>query len=104
MSAGVLRSVWHLHFDNRAISSNNDLHVSKSHFMTFYRTYGIAGWYGTVLLGLPYLASLLNVLRNLYLCAMTEPGIIPKVRSQEINYNKTYFVAYRSADEIQYNN
>ena len=104
MSARVLGGDRHLHFDNRALCSHNDLHVSKFHFLTFYRTYGIAGWWGTVLLGLPYLASLLNVLRNLYLCAMTEPGIIPKVRSQEINYNKTYFVAYRSADEIQYNN
>ena len=59
------------------------------------------GWV-TALLDILYLASLANVLRTLFLTAFTDPGIIPKIRSSEINYNRTYSVAYRSPDEIDY--
>ena len=60
----------------------------------------IGGWYGTFLLGFPYLASMANTLRNLLNVALTDPGIIPKIRSENINYNRTYQVDYRETDEL----
>ena len=34
----------------------------------------------------------------LYLCATVEPGIIPKIRSKAVNYQKPYKVTYQDAD------
>ena len=44
--------------------------------------------------------SFVNVLRVLYLCSRTEPGIIPKLRSKQINYNKKYRVTYKTPEEV----
>ena len=46
------------------------------------------------------MVSFINVLRVLYLCSRTEPGIIPKLRSKQINYNKKYHVTYKAPEEI----
>ena len=46
------------------------------------------------------MVSFINVLRVLYLCSRTEPGIIPKLRSKQINYNKKYNVTYKTPEEI----
>ena len=35
----------------------------------------------------------------LYLCSSTEPGIIPKIRSKSVNYQKPYKVTYQDADD-----
>ena len=37
-----------------------------------------------------YLLSMLNVLRMIYKCAYTEPGIIPAIPSQGLVESKTY--------------
>ena len=65
-------------------------------FTPFY----LFGWIGGPIACLAYLCSLVNVLRVLYLCATTDPGIIPKIRARSINYQKTYNVTYREPDEI----
>ena len=41
------------------------------------------------------LVSLINDMRVLYLCATVEPGIIPKIRSKALNYQRPYKVTYR---------
>ena len=64
--------------------------------------YGIGGLYGTFFLGIPYLISLCNSLRVLINVTQTDPGIIPKLRSQNINYNRNYSVAYREANELNF--
>ena len=46
------------------------------------------------------MVSFINVLRVLYLCSRTEPGIIPKLRSKQINYNKKYHVTYKTPEEV----
>ena len=47
-----------------------------------------------------YLISFINVLRILYLCSRTEPGIIPKVKSKKIDPHGNYHVKYKSAEKI----
>ena len=47
-------------------------------------------------MALLYFASLFNVLRILYLCASVEPGIVPKLPSKIINYDRPYKVAYET--------
>ena len=59
----------------------------------------MVGWAGGVFICLAEAASLYITIRSLYLCATVEPGIIPKIRSKTVNYQKTYKVAYREADE-----
>jgi len=46
-----------------------------------------------------YFASLANNLRVLYMCAAVEPGIIPKIRSKAVNYQRQYQVTYREAED-----
>ena len=60
--------------------------------------WSLTGWIGCWFLGAVYLVSVVNTIRILFLCAMTEPGIIPKIRSKEINYNQAYTVKYKEAD------
>ena len=48
-----------------------------------------------------YMASLVNTLRILFMCAMVEPGIIPKIRSKTVPYQKAIKVAYRDVDEYE---
>ena len=62
-----------------------------------YKALGLA--WGTVF-GIFYMISFVNVLRVLYLCSRTEPGIIPKLRSKQINYNKKYRVTYKTPEEV----
>ena len=38
-------------------------------------------------------------LRALYKCSTVEPGIIPKIRSKAINYQRTYRVTYLDGDD-----
>ena len=54
-------------------------------------------WIGGAFLALFYFISLANVLRVLYLCASVEPGILPKLSSKVINYDRPYKVAYDPA-------
>lgn len=63
--------------------------------------HAIGGWYGTFFLGIPYLMSCANTLRILLNVALTDPGIIPKIRSSSINYNRNYSVSYREKDELK---
>ena len=56
----------------------------------------LLGWIGGTFLALLYLVSLANVLRILYQCASIEPGILPKLSSKIINYDRPYKVAYDS--------
>ena len=65
-----------------------------------FTTYGIGGWIGSVFLGIPYLISMVNSIRLVMQVALTDPGIIPKLKSSEINYNKTYNVLYRNTEEL----
>jgi len=55
----------------------------------------LAGWVGGVPICLVEAFSLVVALRALYLTATVEPGIIPKIRSKSVNYQKTYKVTYR---------
>jgi hypothetical protein len=64
---------------------------------SFYQT---AGWAYLIFGGLFYFASVFNSLRCLVLCAITDPGILPKIPSSDVNYNRSYHVAYRDIDEI----
>jgi len=62
--------------------------------------YGIGGWAGSVFIGIPYFLSIFNTLRLVVMVAVTEPGIIPKLKSPEINYNKSHNVFYRKKEEL----
>ena len=53
-------------------------------------------WIGGVLIVIVYFISLFNVLRCLLLCASIEPGIILKIKSELINYERPYKVTYRT--------
>jgi hypothetical protein len=43
--------------------------------------YGIGGWPGSVFIGIPYLISVVNTIRLVMKVALTDPGIIPKLKS-----------------------
>ena len=70
----------------------NDLCVSNFGFSLIslydYRAFTLLGVVGGIFFDIVYLISFGNVLRVLYLCSRTEPGIIPKIRSKQIEYNK----------------
>jgi hypothetical protein len=57
------------------------------------------GILGMILLDAIFLLPLVNTIRMFVLCTYTEPGIIPRVRSSKIDYNKTHYVSYRTGDE-----
>lgn len=61
----------------------------------------MAGIVGAILLGLAFLLPLVNTIRMFTACTYTEPGIIPRVRSAKIDYNKTHYVAYRQPEEAE---
>ena len=63
------------------------------------RSFELASWIGGSFIFLLYGASLFNSLRFLYNCATIEPGIIPKIRSKSVNYQRGYKVAYREEEE-----
>ena len=46
-----------------------------------------------------YVVSIFTVLRSLFLCATTEPGIIPPVRSDIVNYDRPYSAVYRDPND-----
>ena len=66
----------------------------------FHRNFKALGWGWGTLFGIFYMTSFVNVLRVLYLCSRTEPGIIPKLRSKQINYNKKYRVTYKTPEQV----
>ena len=43
--------------------------------------YGIGGWAGSVFIGIAYLISVVNTIRLVMKVALTDPGIIPKLKS-----------------------
>ena len=52
------------------------------------------------MIGLVELAFVLNAVRLLILATYTEPGIIPRITSNKIDYNRTHYVEYKSMEEI----
>lgn len=54
----------------------------------------LLGWGWGALFDFLLLASMLNLLRLLYKCAYTEPGIIPAIPTPVIDKSKTYSVEY----------
>lgn len=68
-------------------------------FVMSYTNYSIGGWWGLPFIDILFLVPLVNTLRLYLMCSYTEPGIIPRVRSTKIDYNKTHYVAYRIGDE-----
>ena len=80
---------------DRIVPSNNCfailtalLIIVPSLFAMTYVSYELLGWIGGTFFDIAYIVSFGNVLRILYLCSRTEPGIIPKIRSKQIEYNK----------------
>ena len=60
-------------------------------------SYGLCGWWGLIL-SIFYSVSFINVIRILYLCSRTEPGIIPKIKSKKIDYKRSFYVVYKKPD------
>ncbi len=65
-----------------------------------FSNFRIAEWYGTVFIGILELCFIGNAVRFFVLATYTDPGILPAVRSQKINYNRDYLVKYMSLDEL----
>jgi len=85
--------------DNSALRFCINLYVRNQLKFNDFRTHTVGGIAGIIILDLIFLLPLVNSLRMFMLCTYTEPGIIPKVRSTKIDYNKTHYVAYRNGDE-----
>ena len=66
----------------------------------FFRPFIAFGVIGGSLIAILYFISFANVLRCLYLCSRVEPGILPRVKSKVINYERMYKVIYREDIEI----
>jgi hypothetical protein len=49
---------------------------------------------GFILLEIVYLLLIAFTLRKFMLCTYSDPGVIPKIRSSKIDYNKSYHVQY----------
>jgi len=45
------------------------------------------GYVGCVFLAIFYLLVVINAARFFVMCTFTEPGVIPKIRSEKIDYN-----------------
>ena len=60
--------------------------------LDFCRPFELGGYVGGAFICLAYAFGLGVTMRSLYLCATVEPGIIPKIRSKNVNYTKTYKV------------
>ena len=65
-----------------------------------FSNFRIAGWYGTVFIGILELSLIGNAVRFFLLATYTDPGILPSVRSQKINYKRDYIVKYLSQQEL----
>jgi hypothetical protein len=64
--------------------------------------YNIGGYPGLIIIGIGYLGSLFNVLRMCIKVSFTDPGIIPKVKSDLINYSvSNQHVSFREGVEIK---
>lgn len=59
----------------------------------------LVGWAGGIFICIVEAVSLFAAMRALYLCATVEPGIIPKIRSKIVNYQRTYRVTYREEED-----
>ena len=71
-----------------------------STFILVYPTFKLCGPIGGWFVAAFYLVSLLNLLRIHHICRNTEPGIVPNIRSKRVDYNKQYFIRYRSVDAV----
>jgi len=60
----------------------------------------LCGWIGGILIDLVFFLSFVNVLRCLFLCSKVEPGIIPQVRSNAVDYQRPYKVTYKDQNEV----
>lgn len=69
-------------------------------FTLIYTSFKLCGKIGGWFLSAAYLVSFVNLLRIHHLCRVTEPGILPRIRSKRIDYNKTYYCKYRSPGDI----
>lgn len=69
-------------------------------FVTCFTSFGLGGMIGGWFIAAAYLLSFLNLLRIHHNCRNTEPGILPRIRSKKIDYNKTYYVRYRSPGSV----
>lgn len=56
-------------------------------------------WFAAILVLILYITSMSVVFRCLYLCATTEPGIVPPIRSDIINYARPYQATYREFED-----
>ncbi len=74
--------------------------MCKLVFVHLFRDYSLGGWYGAVLIGLIELAFVGNAVRLFILATYTEPGIIPRITSNKIDYSRTHYVEYKSMEEI----
>ena len=64
-----------------------------------YRNFSLLGHWGW-LFAILWSATFINTLRVQYLCAVTEPGIIPRVQSRKINYDIPHRVQYKSPEKV----
>lgn len=55
--------------------------IGPSGYVLVWTNFMLFGTIGGILVGLVYLASILNLCRLIYKCAYTEPGVIPAVPS-----------------------
>ena len=74
--------------------------IVPSGFAISFVNFTLLGWIGGFAFSIVYTVSFFNTLRILFLCSRTEPGIIPKIRSKQIEYNKTYQVTYKTPDKV----
>jgi hypothetical protein len=47
-----------------------------------------------------YLLVVLNAIRYFVLCSYTDPGVIPRVRSPKIDYDKAHYVQYAPKEVV----
>ena len=57
-------------------------------------------WLPGIIMVVPYIVSGVNSVRLILKTAMTDPGIIPIVKSAQIDYTKFYKVKYREEGEM----
>ena len=80
------------------------LMITTSLFVLVFTVFSLCGkivqWFVAVI----YLVSLINTVRIHHLCRSTEPGILPRIRSKKIDYNKTYHVRYRKKEKVLQDN
>ena len=84
--------------------------IGPSCYMLAYTNIQLFGLIGGIFVDIFYLASMLNLLRLIYKCAVTEPGIIPAVseaRNKELHDKKPQSgeikVVYKTESERDFN-